>query len=89
MAYSVPNNLMPPRIQNVYNECVAITPADNTQIGPWRALYVGVTGNVTLCPLNSATVVTFEGVPAGTVLPVAFQGVNATGTTATNLVGLG
>jgi len=87
MSYSQPANLVPPRAATVYETAVAISPVDNTPIGPFAALYVGGAGTVALCPRNSTTVVTFT-VPAGTVLPVAIQGVNATGTTASNLVGL-
>lgn len=87
--YAVPANLIGPRIAEVYENQVAIAPTDATAIGPFMALYVGVTGDVTLVPRNSTTPVLYKAVPAGTVLRVAFQGVNATGTTATNMIGLG
>jgi hypothetical protein len=89
MAYSLPGQAPLPRIQECFQTQVAITPTDNTPIGPYVALYVGGAGNVTLCPRNSTTPVAYAGLAAGTILRVAFQGVNATGTTATNLVGLG
>ena len=88
MAYSVKLPISP-RIATAYRNAAAITPADDTPIGPFAALYVGTTGSVVVCPVNSATVVTFVGVPAGTIIPIEFQGVNATGTTAGDLVGLG
>lgn len=89
MAYAVPVNILTSRVVECYENQVAITPTDNTQIGPFAALYVGGFGDVTLCPGNSTTPVVYKAVPAGTILRVRFQGVNATGTSATNLVGLG
>lgn len=88
-AYSVAAPLKVPKTATVYQNAVAITPTDNTQIGPFACLYVGGTGNVALVPADSTTAVVFYGVPAGTFIPVAFQGINATNTTATDLVGLG
>ena len=52
-----------------------------------RKLWVGGTGNVSLVTKAGNTVV-FTGVPAGNLLPVGALRVNATGTTATNIVGL-
>jgi hypothetical protein len=67
---------------------VAITPADGTNFafGMARALYVGVTGDITL-DTASTTNVLFKAVPVG-ILPVAAVRVRATGTTATNILGL-
>ena len=66
----------------------AITPSD-TVAGPvmWKYLYVGGAGNVTMLDASN-NVVTFVGVPAGTQLLIAGKRVNATGTTATNIVGM-
>ncbi len=89
MVYALPANQMGAKIAEVYQTQVAITPADNAAIGPFVALWVGGAGNVTLCPRNSTTPVLYTAIPAGTLLRVALQGVNATGTTATSLVGLG
>lgn len=90
-AYAVPLNLIPARIAEVYENQVAITPADNTAIGPFMALWVGIGGDIVLCPRNSTTTVTYKNVPSGTLLRVAFQGINAaaSGTTADQLIGLG
>lgn len=90
MAYSVPKQLQTATVAECYQTMVPIAPADATPIaaGPFCALYVGVAGDVQLCPRNSVTPVIFKAVPAGTVLRVAFQGVDATNTTATNMVGL-
>jgi hypothetical protein len=54
---------------------------------PVRGLYVGGAGNVVAVTL-AGTAVTFVGVPAGSILPIEVLRVNATGTTAANLVGL-
>lgn len=67
----------------------AVTPSDSHAIkgGPARALYVGGTGDVVALNENGVAV-TFSAVPAGAVLPIVTARVNATGTTATNLVAL-
>lgn len=52
-----------------------------------RAIYVGGTGTITLV-LSSGAELTFTNVPTGIVLPVRAVSVKATGTDATNLVGL-
>jgi hypothetical protein len=65
----------------------AITPSDtapNQGIG----LYIGGDGNVALRPEGSTVDVTFTGLKAGTILPVRFNYVRATLTTATGLVRL-
>lgn len=64
----------------------AITPNDTDTFSAAATVYVGGTGNVTVRPWNGAAAVTFSNVPAGSVLPVRVAGVNATSTTATNLV---
>ena len=68
---------------------LSITPSDSTNFGfVTRGIYVGGAGNVAVVSANGETTVTFVGVPAGAILPVAASRVNATNTTATNLVGL-
>lgn len=69
-------------------DCAAITPSDTVPItgGPCRGIYVGVTGNVTIVTPGQNTV-TFTAVPVG-ILPVQALRVNATSTTATNMVAL-
>lgn len=57
----------------------------NNQAVPFRALWVGGAGNVTIL-MPDGSVVTFSGVPAGSMLPVGGVRVNATGTTATLIV---
>jgi len=67
---------------------ITITPTDGVDLSkPVRSLYIGGAGNVTLVsPYGTTT--TFVGLGAGTILPVSAVRVNATGTTATSLVGL-
>lgn len=68
--------------------CFAITPADAGEFAQFtRFIYVGGAGNLVVV-MEDGTVGTFVAVPVGTVLPVRAFRVNATGTTATNLVGL-
>lgn len=68
---------------------VAVTPSDTVAVvgGPFRALYVGATGNVAVLML-SGVVLTYVAVPTGSILPVSGSRVNATGTTATSIVAL-
>lgn len=66
----------------------AITPHDATLLAEaTRALYVGGAGNVSVLPVGQSTSVTLVGVQAGSVLPIRVARVNATGTTATSIVG--
>ena len=71
-------------------DAVAITPNDSTDLTrPPKAIYVGTGGNVALIPRGQgASVVTFANVQDGTILPVSTRRVNATDTTALNIVGL-
>jgi hypothetical protein len=52
-----------------------------------RAIYVGTGGSIALVA-EDGTEATFVDVPQGTLLPVETRQVKATGTTASNLVGL-
>lgn len=67
----------------------AVTPADNTLLpdGPARALYIGVSGDVTVRSSIGGTAVLFKSHPVGYLLGGAAS-VDATGTTATNIVAL-
>lgn len=66
----------------------AITPHDSTLLAEAaRALYVGGAGNISILPVGQTTSVTLVGVQAGSVLPIRVARVNATATTATNIVG--
>ena len=66
----------------------AVTPHDSTGFTEAaRGLYVGGAGNVVAVDRNG-NAVTFVAVPAGAILPVVCIRVNATNTTATNIVAL-
>jgi hypothetical protein len=67
---------------------VAVTPHDSTDLTvDARGLYVGTAGNV-VAVSTSGDVVTFTNVQAGTILPINVRRVNATSTTASNIVAL-
>lgn len=66
----------------------AVTPSDSAYFSDLaRSLYIGVEGNISVVAEDGSNAI-FVGVPAGTVLPVRCKRVNATGTTATDIVGL-
>lgn len=66
----------------------AVTPSDSTNLtSAARALYIGTAGNVTLVTIGGS-VITFSNVQSGSILPVRTTRVNATNTTATNIVAL-
>ncbi len=67
----------------------AITPTDNAPLAqPTRMIYVGGAGNLTVILTGMTTTITFTAVPAGTVLNIRASDVQATGTTATSILGL-
>ena len=53
-----------------------------------RAIYVGVGGNVAVVPVLGSPI-TYVGVPAGAYILGYFKRVNATNTTATNMIAVG
>ena len=74
-----------------YNRRFVITPSDTADIvraDQPMAFYVGGAGDAVLVD-NNGTVVTLVGLQAGLIYPIKnIKRINATGTTATNLVGL-
>jgi hypothetical protein len=70
-------------------DAAAVTPADGTDLNPYaRALYIGVTGDVTVDMASGLeTTILFKAVPVG-MLWIRVKRVRATGTTATNIVAL-
>ena len=74
------------------SNAVAVTPNDSTDLlFVTRGLFVGGGGNIVVIMGDQAvdaTTVTFTGVPAGTILPIAVRRVRSTSTTATNIVAL-
>lgn len=67
-------------------DAVAVTPNDTTDLGEFRGLYIGTTGDVAVVTLRGSTV-TFKNVPVGE-LAVAGTKVMATNTTATDILAL-
>lgn len=69
-------------------EHFAITPSDSVDTAVnFRMIYVGGAGALVIVSENG-TAVTYSGATAGSVIPMRGRRVNATGTTATGLVGL-
>jgi hypothetical protein len=65
----------------------AVTPSDTVDLGVGaRSFYVGVAGDIAVAGFDN-TVVLFKAVPVG-VLPISARRINATNTTATNIVAL-
>jgi len=66
-----------------------VTKSDSTEL-LFNAIYVGTAGDVAVSPTKDGTgdAVTFTGVPAGSILPVAGKRVMSTGTTADAMVWL-
>jgi hypothetical protein len=88
MAYGTENPESATTDLNVSWFYAAVTPSDSTDFDSiCRAIYVGGAGNV-VAVRHDGTAVTFTGVPAGTVLPIACRRVNSTSTTATAIVAL-
>jgi hypothetical protein len=66
----------------------AITPDDESDLyETTRALYVGGTGDIAVILASGAALV-FTNIAGGTILPLRTRRVQATGTSATGIVGL-
>lgn len=80
------NNLLAPALQ-----FAAITTGDTSaadfSFGLTRGVYVGGAGNIVAVD-KDGNAVTFNGATAGSILPIRVMRINATNTTATNLVAL-
>jgi len=73
-------------LDSPYRHAAAVSPSDTVDLtNVTRAIYIGVTGDVTLITANSETVL-LKGALAGSVIRVQASRIKATGTTATNLV---
>lgn len=64
---------------------VSVTPSDATNIGPFRAIYVGGTGDVAVKMLGDGANVTFSNLAVGWH-PIQGTRILATGTSATDIV---
>lgn len=75
-------------IQHMQAEDAAvITPSDITVINPTSAFYVGGDGNITVETI-SGTVITFNNVVGGSIIPLRIIKVLSTNTTATDIIAL-
>ncbi len=64
-----------------------VTPSDSTVFDlPTRGIYVGVGGNLSVEMEDVGSAIIFVGVQTGALLPLSVTGINATGTTATNIL---
>lgn len=76
-----------------YCNAIPLVPSDMLLVADFplcHAIYVGGAGDIH-CLVNAdagAEDVTFKAVPVGAVLPISPRALYATGTTATNLIGL-
>ena len=67
---------------------VTVTPSDSTDLAHVSFLWVGGAGNLRVNTPGGETNVAINGVPAGTLVPLAVSRVLSTNTTATNIVAL-
>ena len=76
--------------QMVYDKALAVTASDGADVSgaPYKALYVGVGGDVKLDLNGDGTEIVFKNLASGQLLPVQFTHVKATNTTATNMIAL-
>lgn len=70
-----------------YTTSFAITKSDTAVQPPMSAIYVGVSGDISLKLGKDTTAVVFKAVPVG-ILKVRARVVMSAGTTATDMVGL-
>jgi len=70
-------------------DCFAIVPSETADLPrATKAIYIGLSGDVTLIPVRGTTPVVFKKLAAGTILDVRVRAIRVTGTTAGDLVGL-
>lgn len=70
-------------------EFFAITPSNDADLPQVpRGVWVGGAGNLALVGIEGGSGVILKGIAAGTLVPVSPNRILATGTTATDLVGL-
>ena len=65
-----------------------VTPNDSTDFAVnFRSVWIGGAGNVVIVT-DDGVAVTYQGAAAGSTIPMRGKRINATGTTATNMVGM-
>lgn len=70
-------------------EAFGITPHATNEVDPLpKAIFVGTGGNITLRAADSSADIVFKNVASGQILDVRARYVRASGTTATDIVGL-
>ena len=70
-------------------KCFAITKNDSSDLAfVTRGIYVGVTGDLAVILDADSSAVTFVGLAAGIIHPLAVKRVMSTNTTATSIVGV-
>lgn len=75
-------------LDSILTDGFVITPSDTTEFTqPTRVLYIGNTGDITVVMI-SGTTLSFTNVTSGQILPFRVSKVMATGTTATNIIGM-
>jgi hypothetical protein len=80
---------MPRQELTTASQLIAISPSDTTNLAASiKSIYVGSAGNLNITACDDTTNVQVNNVLAGTVLPIAPIRIGATGTTASNIVGL-
>jgi hypothetical protein len=67
---------------------LAVTPADSDMAVISRAIYVGVSGDLTVKMAGSENTVTFTAVAAGSLIPIRVTQVRATDTNASGIIAL-
>ena len=75
-------------LESPAKDAFAISGNDSTDLATFtRSIYVGGSGNIKLTTIDGSTV-TFNGVIAGSIIPIRAKRIFPTGTSATNLIGL-
>lgn len=78
-----------PSASSPSDTCFAVVPSDSAELPlATKAIFIGSGGDVRLRPLNGSTDVTFRNLPDGSVLDVRVRAIRASGTTASDIVGL-
>jgi hypothetical protein len=75
------------QLSSLTPDTAASVTTSDTAPNVFTQLYIGGAGNVAVVTENGDTV-TFTAVPVGTTLSIRVKQVKATGTTATNIVGM-